>query len=156
MHELGSVDGQNILDSAQTAAEDLLASAPDMDLIYATGEPAMIGALSALQTSPPRRTVHLAGWDMSPEIDRGLREGIVLATAVQDTVRMGEAAVDAAHDWLHDMKVPHDITVPATIVTLHTHRIRDRAAMTGGSTTPAVEMRGITRRFGAIMPLRGA
>ena len=120
MHVSGFVDGQNILDSAQTAAEDLLASAPDMDLIYATGEPAMIGALSALQTSPPRRTVHLAGWDMSPEIDRGLREGIVLATAVQDTVRMGEAAVDAAHDWLHDMKVPHDITVPATIVTPHT------------------------------------
>ncbi|WP_342628293.1 substrate-binding domain-containing protein [Nguyenibacter vanlangensis] len=117
MHVSGFVDGQNILDSAQTAAEDLLAAAPDLDLIYATGEPAMIGALSALQTSPPRRTVHLAGWDMSPEINKGLRDGIVLATAVQDTVRMGEAAVKAVHHWLHDMPVPHDIIVPATIVT---------------------------------------
>ncbi len=120
LHVAGFVDGQNILDSAQTAAEDLLAAVPELDLIYATGEPAMIGALSALQTSPPRKPVHLAGWDMSPEIARGLRNGTVLATAVQDTVGMGEAAVNAARDWLTNTPAPHDITVPATIVTPRT------------------------------------
>lgn len=119
MHVADFVDGQNILNAAQTAAEDLLAATPDLDLIYATGEPAMIGALSALQTSPPRKVVHLAGWDMSPEIAKALRGGIVLATVVQDTTRMGEAAVDAARDWLRDVPTPHDITVPATIVTPH-------------------------------------
>lgn len=117
MHIAGFVDSQNILDSAQTAAEDLLAAAPQLDLIYATGEPAMIGALSALETSPPRKRVYVAGWDMSPEISRGLRNGTVLATAVQDTVRMGEAAVTAVSDWLRHRPAPHDIAVPAAIVT---------------------------------------
>ncbi|GBR10049.1 substrate-binding domain-containing protein [Acetobacter oeni] len=127
MHVSGFVDGQNILDTAQTAAEDLLAAVPDVDLIYATGEPAMIGVLSALQTSPPRKPVHLAGWDMSPEIEKALKNGTVLATAVQDTVRMGEAAVSAARDWLRKTPQPHDITVPASIFTPQTFSVSGKA-----------------------------
>lgn len=40
-----TVDGRNVQDVAQTAAENLLIANPGMNLVYATGEPALIGAL---------------------------------------------------------------------------------------------------------------
>src|SRR6202789_3815376 len=43
---LDTVDGQNIQDVALTAAENLMTANPDMNALYATGEPALVGAIS--------------------------------------------------------------------------------------------------------------
>ena len=53
---LDTVDGQNIQDVALTAAENLMTANPDMNALYATGEPALIGAISAVtsRTAPTR------------------------------------------------------------------------------------------------------
>ena len=45
---LDTVDGQNIQDVALTAAENLMTANPDMNALYATGEPALVGAISAV------------------------------------------------------------------------------------------------------------
>ncbi len=46
---LDTVDGQNVQDTAMTAAENLITANPDLTAIYATGEPALIGALAAVE-----------------------------------------------------------------------------------------------------------
>lgn len=43
------VDGQNVQDKAMTAAENLITGNPDLTAIYATGEPALLGAIAAVE-----------------------------------------------------------------------------------------------------------
>ena len=52
---LDTVDGQNVQDIALGAAENLMTANPDMTTIYATGEPALIGAVSAVDQPGPHR-----------------------------------------------------------------------------------------------------
>lgn len=44
------VDGQNVQDKAMTAAENLITGNPDLTAIYATGEPALLGTIAAVET----------------------------------------------------------------------------------------------------------
>ena len=52
---LDTVDGQNIQDVALTAAENLMTANPDMNALYATGEPALVGAISAVTSQQAHR-----------------------------------------------------------------------------------------------------
>ena len=45
----GVVDGRNIQDNALAAAENLITGNPDMTAVYATGEPALVGAVAAVE-----------------------------------------------------------------------------------------------------------
>ena len=56
------VDGQNVQDKAMTAAENLITGNPDLTAIYATGEPALLGAIAAVENRGGRRILKsLAG-----------------------------------------------------------------------------------------------
>ena len=44
------VDGQNVQDLALAAAENLITANPDLNAIYATGEPALLGAIAAVES----------------------------------------------------------------------------------------------------------
>lgn len=56
------VDGQNVQDKAMTAAENLITGNPDLTAIYATGEPALLGAIAAVENQGGRRILKcLAG-----------------------------------------------------------------------------------------------
>ncbi|TIT52934.1 MAG: sugar ABC transporter substrate-binding protein, partial [Mesorhizobium sp.] len=44
---LDTVDGQNVQETAMSASENLMTANPDMTTLYATGEPALLGAVSA-------------------------------------------------------------------------------------------------------------
>ncbi len=57
----GVVDGQNIQDNALAAAENLITGNPDMTAIYATGEPALLGAIAAVQ-KPGQAGQHQGLW----------------------------------------------------------------------------------------------
>ena len=46
----GVVDGRNIQDNALAAAENLITGNPDLTAIYATGEPALLGAIAAVES----------------------------------------------------------------------------------------------------------
>ena len=52
----GVVDGRNIQDNALAAAENLMTGNPDMNAIYATGEPALVGAVAAVEAQGATRT----------------------------------------------------------------------------------------------------
>ena len=47
---VGVVDGRNIQDNAMSAAESLMTANPNLTAIYATGEPALLGAVAAVES----------------------------------------------------------------------------------------------------------
>lgn len=113
----GVVDGRNIQDNAMSAAENLLTANPDMSAMYATGEPALIGAVAAVESQGRQGDVRIVGWDLSSAAIRGIDEGYVVGVVQQDPAGMGAAAVDALVDHLSGEEVPAQIDVPVTIVT---------------------------------------
>ena len=88
---LDTVDGQNIQDVALTAAENLMTANPDMNAIYATGEPALIGAISAVTSQKRTDKVKVFGWDLTAQAIKGIDEGWIVAVVQQDPFQEGKA-----------------------------------------------------------------
>ncbi len=113
----GVVDGRNIQDNALAAAENLLTGNPDLNAIYATGEPALIGAIAATESQGVKDRVKVFGWDLTAQVITAIDEGFVVAIVQQDPHGMGQAAVDAAMTLIGGGTVEPVIDVPVTIVT---------------------------------------
>jgi ribose transport system substrate-binding protein len=111
------VDGRNIQDNAMSVAETLMTANPDLDAIYATGEPALIGAIRAVESQGRTGKVKIVGWDLSPAAIKGLDGGYVLGVVQQDPSLMGAAAVDALMTLDKGGTVPAKINTKLTIVT---------------------------------------
>ncbi|WP_029030711.1 substrate-binding domain-containing protein [Salinarimonas rosea] len=113
----GVVDGQNVQDIALTAAENLMTANPDMTAVYATGEPALMGAIAAVESQGRQDDVRLFGWDLTAQAIAGIDAGHVVAVIQQDPAAMGAAAVDALVTLSEGGSVEETISVPVTIVT---------------------------------------
>lgn len=113
----GVVDGQNVQDIALTAAENLMTANPDMTAVYATGEPALMGAIAAVESQGRQGDVRLFGWDLTAQAIAGIDAGYVVAVIQQDPAAMGAAAVDALATLSEGGSVEETISVPVTIVT---------------------------------------
>ena len=114
---VGVVDGRNIQDNALAAAENLMTGNPSMNAIYATGEPALVGAVAAVEAQGATDRVKVFGWDLTAQIIKAIDEGYVVAVVQQDPYAMGTSAVDAAMTLIGGGEVPVVIDVPVTIVT---------------------------------------
>jgi ribose transport system substrate-binding protein len=113
----GVVDGRNIQDNALSVAETLLTGNPDITAIYATGEPALLGAIAAVSSQGRQDTVRVFGWDLTKQAIAGIDAGYVVAVVQQDPAAMGAAAVDALVTLGKGGTVPKTIPIPITIVT---------------------------------------
>jgi ribose transport system substrate-binding protein len=113
----GVVDGRNIQDNALAASENLMTGNPDMNAVYATGEPALVGAVAAVDAQGAKDRVKVFGWDLTKQIIRGIDDGYVVAVVQQDPAGEGKAAVEAAVTLVNGGTVPPKIDVPVTIVT---------------------------------------
>jgi ribose transport system substrate-binding protein len=113
----GTVDGQNVQDTALAAAENLMTANPDMTAIYATGEPALLGAVAAVESQGRQADVKVFGWDLTASAIAGIDAGYVEAVIQQDPAGMGAAAVDALVTLTDGGTVEKNISVPVTIVT---------------------------------------
>lgn len=111
------VDGQNIQDNAMTAAENLITGNPDMTAIYATGEPALLGAIAAVENQGRQKDIKVFGWDLTAKAISGIDGGYVVAVLQQDPEQMGAQALKALNDITAGKTVPKRILVPATVVT---------------------------------------
>jgi ribose transport system substrate-binding protein len=112
------VDGRNVNEDAQTAAENLLTGNPDLEYIYATGEPALNGTIAAVKSQGAQDRVSIVGWDLSASAVEGLEAGFVDSVIQQDTFGFGNEAAKAAIDLACGTgDVPSTIDVPITIVT---------------------------------------
>ncbi len=114
---IGTVDGQNVQETAMTASENLVTANPDMNLIYATGEPALIGAIAAVKAGGYADRVKIVGWDLSKQAIEGIDEGFVVAVVQQDPYQEGYSSVQALIKLGSGQKIPEEILIPVTIVT---------------------------------------
>lgn len=114
---ISTVDGQNVQDIALSAAENLMTANPTMNAIYATGEPALLGAIAAVESQSRQDDVTVFGWDLTAQAIDGIDAGYVEAVVQQSPSGMGAAAVDALVALTSGGEVDAQIDVPITIVT---------------------------------------
>ncbi len=114
---LDTVDGQNVQETALSASENLMTANPDMTTLYATGEPALLGAVSAVTSQGRTGDVKVFGWDLTKQAVQGIDDGWVVAVVQQDPAGEGKAAVEALTKLKKDEKVDPIINIPVTIVT---------------------------------------
>jgi ribose transport system substrate-binding protein len=111
------VDGRNIQENAQTAAENLLTGNPTMPYVYATGEPALIGTAAAVNSQGRTGNIKVVGWDLSQQAVDGLRAGWIAGVVQQNTFELGYQSMNSAIDLACGRQAQKDIPVPTQIVT---------------------------------------
>jgi len=112
-----TVDGQNRQEAAMTASENLFTAQADTEIMYATGEPAMVGAVAAVRSQNKGTMVKLFGWDLTAEVIQGIDDGFVLGVVQQDPKTEGYEAVKAAKMLVDGESVDAMLNIPITIVT---------------------------------------
>lgn len=113
----GVVDGQNVQDIALAAAENLITANPNLNAIYATGEPALLGAIAAVESQGRQNDIHVFGWDLTAQAIRGIDQGYVEAVIQQDPAEMGATAVRILGELASGGTTESIVSVPVTIVT---------------------------------------
>lgn len=116
MHVGDVVDGENIQEEAQSAAENLLTANADAEFLYATGEPALIGLAAAVRGLEMTEQVEVVGWDLSDAAVEGLREGWITGVVQQNTFEFGHESMAAAIDLACGREATEDVPVPVQIV----------------------------------------
>lgn len=113
---VATVDGQNVQDIALSAAENLMTANPTMNAIYATGEPALLGAIAAVESQGRQDDVTVFGWDLTAQAITGIDAGYVEAVVQQSPSGMGAAAVEALVSLMAGGDIERQVDVPITIV----------------------------------------
>jgi len=109
-------DGHNVLEQAQAAAEDMLTAHPDIDVIYATGDPQLQGALAA--ASSQGRKIAFFGWDDIPQpFVKPLEDGRIVGFLMQAPQVGGEMALRFLVKKLKGETIPARYTYNPTVIT---------------------------------------
>lgn len=111
------VNGQNVESTAQTAAQDLVTAQPGMTAVYDTGEPANLGAISAIKQAGRAGKLPLFGWDLDSTGIDAIKSGLEIAAIQQDPYQEGVQAVDAAVALSTGQAATRNITAPANVIT---------------------------------------
>jgi ribose transport system substrate-binding protein len=111
------VDGKNVQETAQSAAENLLTGNPDLEYVYATGEPALIGLAAGVRSQNAQDRISVVGWDLSDPAVEGLEAGWITGVVQQDTFEFGYQSMAAAIDLACGNPVEKDNPVQIQIVT---------------------------------------
>jgi ribose transport system substrate-binding protein len=109
--------GESTSESLATALNmiDLIRQA---DGVFASNQTSSEGLLLALRQTNLAGKVKFVGFDCSPLLLEGLRQGQIAALVVQDPVEMGRQSVALMVDKLHGKEVSPRIDMPAKLLTL--------------------------------------
>lgn len=99
---------QSDFTTAVSITERILATHPDLDGIFATNEPSVLGAAEAIQKSGEARKIKIIGWDAAPAEVKLLQAGVISALVAQNPFRMGYDGVNAAVKMIRE-----GVTVPS-------------------------------------------
>ncbi len=110
-------DGRNILERATAEAENMLTANPGINVIYATGEPQMQGAMAAAE-SQGRDDIVFFTWDEVPGLfDQMLESGKIIGYLRQKPGLGGEMAVRFLVDKLNGKEIPAKYAYSPTLIT---------------------------------------
>jgi ABC-type sugar transport system substrate-binding protein len=109
-------DGRNILERATAEAENMLTANPDINVIYATGDPQLQGGLAAGLSQG--RDIAFFGWDDIPEpFLAPLEEGRLVGFLKQSPDYGGEQGVRLLVDHLNGEDIPNRVSYNPSVVT---------------------------------------
>ena len=100
-----------------SASENLVTSSPDINVVYATGEPALIGAIAALEAQGATKKVKLFGWDLSKQAVKAMDDGFLVGVVQQNPYQEGVEAINALVKLSQGAEVSPFIDVPVEFVT---------------------------------------
>ena len=103
---------------ALAVAENMLTAHPDLDGMFASAEPATVGAAQALKSRGQEGKIKFVGFDFSDSIEKDLKAGVVDALVVQDPFKIGYEAVKTVLAKLNGQTPEKRIDSPATVVTV--------------------------------------
>ena len=111
-------DGRNILERSTAEAEDMLTANPDINVIYATGDPALQGGLAAAEAQG--RDIAFFGWDDIPEpFIKPLEDGRIVGFLKQKPAVGGETAVRLLVDLLNGEEITSRFSYSPDVVTTY-------------------------------------
>jgi ABC-type sugar transport system substrate-binding protein len=109
-------DGRNILERATAEAENMLTANPDINVIYATGDPQLQGALTAGLSQ--NRDIAFFGWDDIPApFLQPLEEGRLVGFLAQSSDFNGEQGVRLLVQHLNGESISSRVSYVPSIVT---------------------------------------
>ncbi|MDB6068175.1 MAG: rbsB 2 [Pedosphaera sp.] len=108
--------GQDTVETALQATEDLLTRHPDLQGLYACNASTAVGAFQALQ-SQKRSEVKMVGFDSEKALIDGLKAGQIDALVVQNPFKMGYEGVKAVVAQIKGQPVAKKIDTGVEVVT---------------------------------------
>ena len=102
---------------ALSATQDMMTSNPNLVGIFATNEPACLGAMRAIEAAGKTGDIKLVAFDASEDQVAALKDGLVHALIVQNPFRMGHDGVKAAIDHIEGRPVDKRIDTGVIVVT---------------------------------------
>jgi ribose transport system substrate-binding protein len=102
---------------ALTVTENMLTANPGLDALFASAEPATVGAAQAVKARSLAGKVRFVGFDSSDTIEEDLKAGVIDALVVQDPFNIGYSAVKTILAALSGETPPKRIDSPAHVVT---------------------------------------
>jgi fructose transport system substrate-binding protein len=94
----------------QTAMENCLQRAPDVNLVYTINEPAAAGAYNALKKAGKEKNVVIVSVDGGCEGVKNVGAGMIAATSQQYPLKMAAMGVDAGVEYAKSGKKPSGYT----------------------------------------------
>jgi ribose transport system substrate-binding protein len=104
-------------ETAFQLAENLISRFPDVEGIFAPNESSTFGTLRALQSSGLAGRVKFVGFDSSPKLVQGLRDGHLHGLVLQNPTKMGYLGVLAIVAHLRGEEVEKVIDTGVTLAT---------------------------------------
>ena len=102
---------------ALAVTENMLTAHPDLDAIFASAEPATVGAAQAFKSREVAGKIKFVGFDSSESIEKDLRDGVIDSLVVQDPFNIGYQAVKSVVAAMNGETPRKRIDSPATVVT---------------------------------------
>lgn len=102
---------------AQTQASDMLSANPDACGFFTQHDEAALGALTAIEESGRAADVVFASFDGSPESVELIKQGKLVAAAMQQPVLMGRISMEVGLKHLRGEEVEKETSVPTILVT---------------------------------------
>lgn len=112
------VDEQNYQGDAEKASaitQDLLLKFPDLDLIFAVGDPAAMSAYTIVNGAG--KDIKIIGYDGNPEaVNEIAKEGVWIADVAQDPEGIGSAMIESAVKAINGEEIPKEKYIEPYII----------------------------------------
>jgi len=112
---VAKLPGGGAKDKSFKATEDVMQAHPDLKGIFASNDPAALGAVAALEKAGKGGQVKIVGFDGMPEGKQAIKAGKIYADPIQFPDRLGRESVQGIVKYLAGDDVPPTVLIPTAL-----------------------------------------